>query len=464
MDVNVHHPLASHHRTDQYATNGWPARDKRVVLYVLSLSLDCASLVLGYIVATSFRDTAWLESGGQPIIALALPIFLMFEIAREVQSVEALESRSLATQRALGALFATALIVLALSFLIKAEDISRFGFLATFGVAAAAIVAGKLLLNAIFSCWMGRSATTTIVVQDGLPTVQGPDCDFVDVGSAGLWPDLSAPSSIDALSRIIAPYDRVVVSCHFERRPAWATFLKSQDVGGEILLDRDLLHGAVAIGSYDREDTLILSRGPLSLASRIQKRAFDLAVSLAALALFAPLMLLVAAMIKLESPGPIFFRQTRVGTGNRQFEIFKFRSMRLEAADGQGHMSTQRDDPRFTRVGKFIRKTSIDELPQLLNVLRGEMSVVGPRPHALGSLAGDCLFWEVTNAYWIRHALKPGITGLAQIRGLRGATDTAEALEHRVRADLEYLTNWSLGSDILILLRTLKVLMHQNAY
>lgn len=463
MNVNVHYPLVSHYRGGQ-SESRWAAREKRVALYFLSLVLDCGSLILGYLVAASFRDTVWLESGGQPIIVLALPIFLMFEIAREVQSVEALESRSLATQRALGALVATALVVLALSFLLKAEDISRFGFLVTFGVAAGAMIAGKLLLNAIFIRWMGGSATTTILVQDGLTAAPSGACDFVDVGSMGLWPDLNVPSSIDTLSRIIAPYDRVVVSCHFEKRPAWATFLKSQDVGGEILLDRDLLHGAVAVGCFDNEDTLILSRGPLSLTSRIQKRAFDLLISCAALVLFAPLMLLVAVLIKMESPGPIFFRQTRVGTGNRQFEIFKFRSMRLETTDGHGHVSTQRDDPRLTRVGKFIRRTSIDELPQLLNVLRGEMSIVGPRPHALGSLAGDCLFWEVTNAYWIRHALKPGITGLAQIRGFRGATDTAEALERRVKADLEYLTNWSLGSDILILLRTMKVLVHQNAY
>jgi polysaccharide biosynthesis protein PslA len=127
-------------------------------------------------------------------------------------------------------------------------------------------------------------------------------------------------------------------------------------------------------------------------------------------------------------------------------------------------VSTQREDPRITRVGQFIRRTSIDELPQLLNVLWGDMSLVGPRPHALGSLAGDSLFWEVTNAYWIRHALKPGITGLAQIRGFRGSTETVEALERRVRADLEYVSNWSIAQDMLILLRTARVLVHKNAY
>ena len=464
--MNVEAPCAADQSdiTQQPATQGLPAREKRIYLYLLSLLFDCGALVVGYLVALGFRDNAWLVAGDQPIIVLALPVFLMFEIAREVQSVESLESRALGTQRALGALLAASLIVLALTFLIKAEDISRLGYLIMFGVAALVIVVGKLVLDLVFSRWMGGLATATVVVEDGLHTKPLPGCDYVDVEAMGLWPDLDAPSSIDALSRIIAPYDRVIISCHFERRPAWATFLKSQDVGGEILLDRDLLHGAVAIGAYGTDDTLILSRGPLSLTNRLQKRAFDLVVSLVALVVFAPLMLVVAILIKLESRGPIFFRQVRVGEGNRQFLILKFRSMRLENADSDGKVSTQRDDPRITRVGKFIRRTSIDELPQLINVIRGEMSIVGPRPHALGSLAGENLFWEVTHAYWIRHALKPGITGLAQIRGFRGSTDSAEDLEHRVRADLEYVSNWSLAQDLLILLRTTKVLVHKNAY
>jgi lipopolysaccharide/colanic/teichoic acid biosynthesis glycosyltransferase len=464
--VNVTVPCAADKAgaARQAASQGIPSREKRVWLYVLSLLLDCGSLVIGYVGALAFRDNAWLAAGDQPIIALALPVFLMLEIAREVQSIESLESRSLGTQRALGALLATALIVLALTFLLKAEDISRLGFLIMFGIAGVAIVIGKLVLDVVFSRWMGGQATATVVVQDGLPTSALPGCDFVDVEALGLWPDLNAPASIDALSRIIAPYDRVVISCHFERRPAWATFLKSQDVGGEILLDRNLLHGAVAIGAYGKDDTLVLSRGPLSLPSRLQKRVFDIVVSVIALLILAPLMLLVAVLIKLESRGPVFFRQVRVGVGNRQFQILKFRSMRLESLDSDGNTSTQRDDPRITRVGRIIRKTSIDELPQLFNVLLGDMSIVGPRPHALGSLAGENLFWEVTQAYWIRHALKPGITGLAQIRGFRGSTDSAEALVDRVRADLEYVSNWSLAQDILILLRTVKVLVHKNAY
>jgi lipopolysaccharide/colanic/teichoic acid biosynthesis glycosyltransferase len=241
-------------------------------------------------------------------------------------------------------------------------------------------------------------------------------------------------------------------------------FLRGSDVGGEIIVDPNLLQGAVAIGQCGENDTLVLSHGPLSLANRIQKRTFDLFLSIPLIIILAPSLLLVAVLIKLESRGPVFFRQIRVGQGNRQFRIFKFRSMRVDVSDASGSRSTERDDDRITRVGAFIRKTSIDELPQLFNVVRGDMSLVGPRPHALGSLAGTALFWEVTDHYWLRHALKPGMTGLAQIRGFRGSTVRPEDLTQRLRCDLEYLSSWTIWSDLLICLKTAGVLVHKNAY
>ena len=230
------------------------------------------------------------------------------------------------------------------------------------------------------------------------------------------------------------------------------------------MLDRDLLHGAVAIGQYSNQDTIVISRGPQSLGNRIQKRLLDFVLALIALLFLAPLLLVIASAIKYDSPGPVMFRQIRVGQGNRHFRIYKFRSMYAESGDVRGDKSAARNDERVTRIGQFIRKTSIDELPQLLNVLRGEMSLVGPRPHALGSLAGNDLFWQASKQYWLRHALKPGITGLAQIRGFRGATEKVDDLEQRVRCDLEYLSNWSISLDLIILLKTFRVVVHRNAY
>ena len=442
----------------------YPSRDKRTILYGVSLLLDIASILGGYGLALFVREPQWLESGGVALITVAMPLFIMFEIAREVQSEESLNNRVVAIQRSIGALFATALVVIGLTFLFGSEDLSRLGFMVTFGGAAFFIIISKLLVDWLFKRILNGSATTTILLLDGLAASPEEGVDVLNVGEAGLWPDLQRPEMIDSLSRIISSYDRVVIACRFDHRSAWATFLKGHDVGGEILLDRDLLHGAVAIGEYSNRDTIVISRGPLNLTHRLQKRMLDFVLAVVAILFLSPLLLLVAAAIKYDSPGPIMFRQTRVGQGNRQFKIFKFRSMFADSGDLRGDTSASRGDQRITKVGRFIRKTSIDELPQLFNVLRGDMSLVGPRPHALGSLAGNDLFWHASKQYWLRHALKPGITGLAQIRGFRGATHKVDDLEQRVRCDLEYLTNWSIGLDVMILLKTLRVVVHKNAY
>ena len=177
-----------------------------------------------------------------------------------------------------------------------------------------------------------------------------------------------------------------------------------------------------------------------------------------------PLLVLTAIAVRLNSPGPILFKQVRIGRGNQMFRMLKFRSMYVQQLDGAGHRSASRDDDRITRVGRIIRKTSIDELPQLVNVLKGDMSIVGPRPHALGSRAADKLFWEVDQRYWDRHATKPGLTGLAQVRGFRGATLVEDDLRNRLQADLEYLENWSIWRDIKIIFLTVRVILHRNAF
>ena len=442
----------------------YPSRDKRTMLYALSFVLDVLSLFGGYALALFVREPQWLESGGYALIILAIPLFIMLEIAREAQSEASLNDRLLAIQRSIGALVATALLVIGLTFLFGTEDLSRLGFLVTFGGAAFFIILSKFIVDWVFKKILKGLVTTTIVLVDGLETTTEPDVDVLNVGQSGLWPDLNRPEMIDNLSRIIAPYDRVVIACRFDHRAAWATFLKGHDVGGEILLDRDLLHGAVAIGQYANQDTIVISRGPLNLVHRIQKRLLDFVFAAIAILFLGPLLLVVALAIKYDSPGPVMFRQIRVGQGNRHFRIYKFRSMYAENSDLRGDKSASRNDDRVTRVGQFIRKTSIDELPQLLNVLGGDMSLVGPRPHALGSLAGNDLFWQASKQYWLRHALKPGITGLAQIRGFRGATQKVDDLEQRVRCDLEYLTNWSIGLDLMIILKTFRVIVHRNAY
>ena len=167
-----------------------------------------------------------------------------------------------------------------------------------------------------------------------------------------------------------------------------------------------------AVDRLGDRTTLVVSAGPLSGQQRVMKRVLDLATTIPILVFIAPVLLATMIAIRLDSKGPALFRQTRVGYGNKLFNVYKFRSMTVESADPMGAQSTTREDVRITRVGRFIRKTSLDELPQLFNVLDGSMSLVGPRPHALGSLAGQLLFWQVDDRYAHRHVLKPGSPAL----------------------------------------------------
>jgi exopolysaccharide biosynthesis polyprenyl glycosylphosphotransferase len=197
----------------------------------------------------------------------------------------------------------------------------------------------------------------------------------------------------------------------------------------------------------------------------IVKRGIDILGALILLLVFAIPMLLFAVLIRYESRGPVLFRQQRVGRNGALFTIWKFRTMYVHAAPEARLCQARRSDPRVTCIGGWLRRTSADELPQLLNVLRGEMSLVGPRPHAPGTCAAGIPFEQVTPRYTARHSVRPGMTGLAQVRGWRGETDTTQKLLRRVDCDLEYIENWSLSGDIAILLRTVGVILRgRNAY
>lgn len=206
---------------------------------------------------------------------------------------------------------------------------------------------------------------------------------------------------------------------------------------------------------------LTFSESPLVGTHLLIKRIVDRALAVLALVPVSPIMLATAIAIKLESPGPVFFHQKRTGWDGKEFKIWKFRSMHVhEPADSKLKQAT-RDDPRVTRVGRFIRKTSIDELPQLFNVLIGNMSMVGPRPHAVQH---NEEYSEKISAYLARHRIKPGITGLAQVRGFRGETKELKQMEKRVKCDLEYINNWSVWLDLGILGRTFFTLFGKSAY
>jgi len=195
------------------------------------------------------------------------------------------------------------------------------------------------------------------------------------------------------------------------------------------------------------------------------KEVEDRVIAALALALLSPVMLAVAAAVKLTSKGPVLFRQKRHGFNNALVEVYKFRSMYVEMSDASAAKLVTRDDPRVTPVGRFIRRTSLDELPQLFNVLKGELSLVGPRPHAMQAKAGNRIYDEVVEGYYARHRMKPGITGLAQINGWRGETDTEAKLQRRVEFDIQYIDTWSVWMDLYILAMTpLSLINARNAY
>jgi Undecaprenyl-phosphate glucose phosphotransferase len=204
-----------------------------------------------------------------------------------------------------------------------------------------------------------------------------------------------------------------------------------------------------------------LQRAPLSEVQRLVKRITDVVVASFALAFFLPIMTIAAVAIKMDNPGPVIFRQIRKGFNGKQFHILKFRTMTVQE-NGPNIVQATRDDSRVTTVGRLLRSSSIDELPQLWNVLKGDMSLVGPRPHAL---AHDDYFETLLRDYAFRHHVKPGITGWAQCNGVRGAMPTIEHTAKRVKLDLWYINNWSLWLDLLIVVKTIfEVLRRRNAY
>ena len=226
----------------------------------------------------------------------------------------------------------------------------------------------------------------------------------------------------------------------------------------DIVLTTDLagLHFSRAqFNGIGLNPVVTVREAPLKDWQALKKAALDKTIGVLALLIFAPVMLLTAVLIKLDTVGPVLFRQPRMGFNNQSFLCYKFRSMHHGMTDLLADKQTTRDDPRVTRVGRIIRKLSIDELPQILNVLNGTMSLVGPRPHAVNTKAADQLFTEVVQQYATRHRVKPGITGWAQVNGWRGETNTVEQIERRVACDLFYIENWSLRFDLKIMVKTL---------
>lgn len=394
-----------------------------------------------------------------------LPIYLGVSLSNRAHEVTALLDGFKSIWRASTAFAFAATSMLLIAFFMKiGADFSRLIFGAGTVLALFLLTGWRGLLVQIGRRYLGQSPFANLCIYDGVPRTELSGSGAIEARDYHLFPDPNDPGAIDRLGEIARGMDSIVVHCVAERRLQWAFMLKSLDVTSEIVVPELTEFRPLALRQRSGQTSLVIRSEPLTWSQRLLKRTLDLVVALAVMPVLLPFLALIAVLIKLDSPGPVFFRQPRIGLGNRTFQILKFRSMRTDRCDANGDRSTSRDDDRITRFGNILRKTSVDELPQFLNILMGDMSVVGPRPHAIGSTAENELFWNIDNRYWHRHSVKPGLTGLAQVRGFRGATEVKSDLSNRLQADLEYVSDWSLRTDIRIIFQTFSVIFHKNAF
>ena len=389
---------------------------------------------------------------------------------------------------ALGWMSIFALVVAAVFFLKVGPDFSRVWLLAWFVAGAIGIVSFRAGLARLLGSWTqdGRLVRRAVVVGGGIEgeallrrlEAEGTDlriCGVFDdrsnarVGTkiAG-YPKLGSIADVAEFSRGTR-VDLVLVALPQRAEERLYNILRELMI---LPLDIKLSSLAAKLRLRPRAYSYIgavpfldVADRPIANWSTIQKWLFDRVIGTLALIALTPVMLLAALAIKLDSRGPVFFKQKRYGFNNELIEVYKFRSMYTDRSDSNAVKLVSKGDPRVTKVGRFIRKASIDELPQLFNVLRGELSLVGPRPHAMQAKAADKLYPDAVDGYFARHKVKPGLTGWAQINGWRGETDTEEKIVKRVECDLYYIDNWSVVLDLYILAKTpFALLSGENAY
>ncbi|MCP4328283.1 MAG: undecaprenyl-phosphate glucose phosphotransferase [Alphaproteobacteria bacterium] len=393
--------------------------------------------------------------------------------------------RNFAIGRLIGALAMTAAGLLVLAFALKITGFySRVWATSWLTGAIASLIIGRI----IFRAWItdraqaGRFAIRTAIVgvgerAAGLVRQFGSECgdsisilgfvdDRRDATASGGQAGYGSRDTLGGLTGLVAmirdgAIDQVIVAIPWHEHQRLRTVInRLAETPVDIRLAPENLAPEFRGRSYVDVAGLpmlgVLDR-PISGWDYILKALEDRVLGSLILLAISPILGLIALAIRLDSPGPVLFRQIRYGYNNRPIEVLKFRSMYSHLEDRAAEVLTTRDDPRVTPVGKFLRKWSLDELPQFINVVRGDMSIVGPRPHGLAAKAAGRRYEEVANHYAARHKVKPGITGWAQVNGWRGETDTVEKIEKRVEYDLDYIKNWSIWFDLYIAAKTILV-------
>ncbi|WP_230279607.1 sugar transferase [Croceicoccus sp. Ery15] len=440
-------------------------RFQRIRCYLALAMSDLFALTFAFIAANLIYLGSPLDSHGIALLSVMIPNFFCFAAINAAYGGEPLLSRECSVTRSMQAVVFASTAVALMIFLLKAgNDISRAVFLIGVVLSVLTVPLARLGLFGQLLKHMSGTPYSKVVIVDGRPYQGTADEIVLSAHDIGFNPVSSDPHGFHALASAVTNADRIVVVTEPKRYANWSAALKGIAIKGEILTAGDDELGIVGTGRHHNLPTLVISNGPLTLRERLMKRVFDLVVASVGLLACAPILIVTAIAIKLETPGPVLFRQSRIGRDNKIFEMRKFRSMYTDRCDAHAGQLTTQNDPRVTKVGNFIRRTSIDELPQLINVLRGEMSIVGPRPHAMSAKAANKLYWDVDTRYRNRHSMKPGLTGLAQVRGFRGPTDRTDDLKNRLMSDLEYVDRWSIWLDLYLVIRTFTSLFGKNAF
>ena len=469
-----------------------PAISRRVFVGLVRIA-DFALLTLAGFGAHAFVGAAPGPSWAAPLVAtgLALAAVLVFQTLR-VYSLPALRFPPAPLIRIAGGWGALTIAALAVAAATgDALPGAEPWLIAWFWAALAALVAERGWLAALVArlAREGRFERRAVVVGGGTPFARELILDLIDADSSearliGLFDDRGderSPPSLEGAPKLGTVDDLV----GFARRTRVDLVIFALPITAERRI-QDMLRKLwvlpvdVRLAAHSsrlrfrpraysyigRSPMLDVFDRPLADWDIVLKALFDRIIGGLALLLLSPVMLAAAIALKLETRGPVLFKQIRYGFNNELITVYKFRSMRQETSDPAADQLVSRGDPRVTRVGRFLRRTSIDELPQLFNVVfRGDLSLVGPRPHALHAKAADRQYDEVVDGYFARHRVKPGLTGWAQIHGWRGETDTSEKIQKRVDHDLYYIENWSIFLDLYILAATPWALIAgRNAY
>ncbi|MFZ5734119.1 MAG: undecaprenyl-phosphate glucose phosphotransferase [Pseudomonadota bacterium] len=457
----------------------------RLADFVMLSSIGVA-LYFGYV--TRIDGFSW--SYILAILAVAASAVISFQAA-DIYSVQVFRGTLKQMTRMISSWTFVFLLFIGASFFAKlGGNVSRVWLSAFYATGLVALVGQRILLRSMIRGWarQGRLDRRTVIVgadQNGEHLIKAlHEQDDTDIRVLGVFDDRNDDRALDTVagSPKLGKVDDVI---EFARRTRIDLVLFALPISAEtrileMLKKLWVLPVDIRLSAHTNKlrfrprsysylgevPTLDVFEQPITDWDLVTKWLFDRIVGAMILIALAPVMALVALAVKLDSPGPVLFRQKRFGFNNERIDVFKFRSLYHHQADPTAAKVVTKNDPRVTRVGRFIRKTSLDELPQLFNVVfKGNLSLVGPRPHAVEGKLQSRLFDEAVDGYFARHRVKPGITGWAQINGWRGEIDTEEKIQRRVEFDLYYIENWSVLFDFYIVLKTpIALLKTENAY